>query len=298
MGKNFSIVLCGLTAKDVRMVQIVLARAPSMNLKHRFSVIDHAMDQYAHLALVDMQSPYGLSELAQVQARNPKVLQISISDDGRGGDTAFKLSRRSLLLELLRVVDAAAGSLTSTVSIAAQPSVSLPRRAESAVGSNESAALLVGRDPGLSGAATAKLAPLTALLVDDSAAVRSQLETALKRIGVDATLASNAEEALTHTQHRQFDLVFLDVIMPGKDGYQVCRDIKHNPYTRSTPVLMLTSRSSPFDRARGALAGCDTYLVKPIDLKTFYGAVDKVLLRTFRDDRSQMLARGYRPVAA
>jgi DNA-binding response OmpR family regulator len=57
---------------------------------------------------------------------------------------------------------------------------------------------------------------------------------------------------------------------------------------------MLTSRSSPFDRARGALAGCDTYLVKPITWQAFYEAVDRVLAKLFQNDRKLMAARGYR----
>ena len=60
------------------------------------------------------------------------------------------------------------------------------------------------------------------------------------------------------------------------------------------PVLMLTSRSSPFDRARGALSGCDSYLTKPITWDTFSQAVDKALMKSFRNDRAQMIARGYR----
>jgi DNA-binding response OmpR family regulator len=57
---------------------------------------------------------------------------------------------------------------------------------------------------------------------------------------------------------------------------------------------MLTSRSSPFDRARGALSGCDSYLIKPITWDTFSQAVDKALMKSFRNDRAQMIARGYR----
>lgn len=93
---------------------------------------------------------------------------------------------------------------------------------------------------------------------------------------------------------RSYDLAFLDVVMPGTDGYELCRKIKHNPYTRLMPVLMLTSRSSPFDRARGALSGCDSYMTKPITWDTFRQAVDKALLKHFRNDRARMLARGYR----
>ncbi len=95
-------------------------------------------------------------------------------------------------------------------------------------------------------------------------------------------------------QHNSYNLAFLDVVMPGTDGYELCRKIKHNSDTRLMPVLMLTSRSSPFDRARGALSGCDSYLTKPITWDTFSQSVDKALMKAFRNDRSQMIARGYR----
>jgi two-component system cell cycle response regulator len=59
------------------------------------------------------------------------------------------------------------------------------------------------------------------------------------------------------------------------------------------PVVMLTSRSSPFDRARGMLAGCDSYLTKPITWDEFRTALDRALLKSVRNDRSKLTARGY-----
>ena len=61
---------------------------------------------------------------------------------------------------------------------------------------------------------------------------------------------------------------------------------------------MLTSRSSPFDRARGALAGCDAYLVKPISAQIFFGTIDKILVRYFQNNRTLLAARGYRAAAS
>ena len=112
--------------------------------------------------------------------------------------------------------------------------------------------------------------------------------------GIASDQADSAEAAMRRLEHGAYDLAFLDVVMPGTDGYELCRKIKHNNYLRAMPVLMLTSRSSPFDRARGALSGCDSYLVKPITWDIFSQAVDKALLKHFRNDRAQMIARGYR----
>jgi twitching motility two-component system response regulator PilG len=72
-----------------------------------------------------------------------------------------------------------------------------------------------------------------------------------------------------------YDIIFLDVILPGADGYQVCKHIKKNPLLKQTPVVMLTSKASPFDRVRGSLAGCDTYLTKPVDYQEFKQVLEK-----------------------
>ncbi|TXH76255.1 MAG: response regulator [Lysobacteraceae bacterium] len=130
--------------------------------------------------------------------------------------------------------------------------------------------------------------------MDDSLTVREQMREALERLGIICDQADSAEAAMRLLENHNYNLAFLDVVMPGTDGYELCRKIKQNAYTRLMPVLMLTSRSSPFDRARGALSGCDSYLTKPITWDTFSQAVDKALMKHFRNDRAQMIARGYR----
>jgi twitching motility two-component system response regulator PilG len=112
-----------------------------------------------------------------------------------------------------------------------------------------------------------------ALLVDDSPTVRRQLAVALQRMGVGSEGVGSAAEALDALAKRRYELVFVDVIMPVMDGYQLTRAIKREPATRGTPVVILTSRSSPFDLARGALAGCNSYLVKPVALQSLRDTV-------------------------
>jgi len=114
------------------------------------------------------------------------------------------------------------------------------------------------------------------LVVDDSPTVRKQLELVLRGRDVEATLVATGEHALDAIAQREFDLVLLDVVLPGTDGYQVCKAIKKGLGKR-TPVVMLTSRSSPFDRLRGSLAGCDSYLVKPASQADFEAVLNKYL---------------------
>lgn len=104
------------------------------------------------------------------------------------------------------------------------------------------------------------------LVVDDNATVRMFMKAKLAPFGFEVDYAETGEEAVGLTGSREYACVFLDVVLPGIDGYQVCKLIKGNKQAiKKTAVVMLTSRSSPFDKLRGSLAGCDEYLTKPLD---------------------------------
>ncbi|HEY9050003.1 MAG TPA: response regulator [Gammaproteobacteria bacterium] len=121
----------------------------------------------------------------------------------------------------------------------------------------------------------------TAMVVDDSQPVRKQLEIELKMMGAKVELAENGEQALALSRDRIYDIIFLDVVMPGMDGYKVCKSLKKDSRSKNTPVIMLTGKSSPFDKVKGTLSGCDTYLTKPL-----------------RHEEFQTIARKYIPDAA
>ncbi len=103
------------------------------------------------------------------------------------------------------------------------------------------------------------------LVVDDSPAVREFMAKKLKQFNVNADFAASGEEAIGKTAQRVYLVVFLDVVMPGADGYQVCRVIKSTKAERRPSIIMLTSRDGTFDKIRGKMAGCDSYLTKPVD---------------------------------
>jgi twitching motility two-component system response regulator PilG len=106
----------------------------------------------------------------------------------------------------------------------------------------------------------------TVLVVDDNASVRMFMKAKLAPFNFEVDFAETGEEAVGLTGSREYTCVFLDVVLPGIDGYQVCKMIKANKQAmKKTAVVMLTSRSSPFDKLRGSLAGCDEYLTKPLD---------------------------------
>jgi CheY-like chemotaxis protein len=137
--------------------------------------------------------------------------------------------------------------------------------------------------------ATAKAVPLRAaprprqitdsvLVVDDNATVRKFMEAKLAPFGFSADFAETGEQAVGLTGAKEYTCVFLDVVLPGIDGYQVCKLIKSNKQAvKRTAVVMLTGRSSPFDKLRGSLAGCDEYLTKPVDENRLLEVVAKFL---------------------
>jgi CheY-like chemotaxis protein len=102
------------------------------------------------------------------------------------------------------------------------------------------------------------------LVVDDSLPVRIQMKEALQGLAKTVDFAHDAEQAMILIDNCKYDVIFLDVILPGKDGYEVCRYIRNHKMQRQTPVIMLTGNSAPADRIKGNLAGCDTYLIKPV----------------------------------
>jgi CheY-like chemotaxis protein len=118
------------------------------------------------------------------------------------------------------------------------------------------------------------------LIVDDSPSVRRQLALALQHMGIDSEGVGDAQEALDVLISRRYDLAFVDVMMPDIDGYKLTKRIKKEKSLKGMPIIILTSRSSPFDLARGALAGCNSYLVKPVSLQSLRTTVSRHLLKT------------------
>jgi two-component system, cell cycle response regulator len=117
------------------------------------------------------------------------------------------------------------------------------------------------------------------LVVDDSATARKQIELVLLDMGLQPHCVVSGEQALEAIENYYFELILLDVVLPGTDGYQVCKAIKKNPRTRNIPVVMLTSKATQFDRIRGKFAGCDTYLTKSLDRAAFTAVMNEYLAR-------------------
>ncbi|MDE0809956.1 MAG: PleD family two-component system response regulator [Alphaproteobacteria bacterium] len=139
--------------------------------------------------------------------------------------------------------------------------------------------------------------PARVLVVDDVLLNVKLLEAKLSKEYFDVLSAYDGPEALRVIEENRPDLILLDVMMPGMDGFEVCRRIRGNPATMHLPVVMVTALTDPSDRVKGLEAGADDFLTKPVDDVALFARV-RSLLRLkmmmdewlLREQTSQQLA--------
>jgi len=119
----------------------------------------------------------------------------------------------------------------------------------------------------------------TVLLVEDDPGARQGLELALRRLGYGVHPAASGEAALDGIREATVDVVVLDVMLPGLDGFEVCRRLRRNS---DVPVIMLTARGDDFDIVGGLEAGADDYVVKPVEPRVLDARIRAVLRRMAR----------------
>jgi len=115
-----------------------------------------------------------------------------------------------------------------------------------------------------------------ALVVDDSAAIRKQLELELRETAITADYAVCGKDALEMLDKNDYDLIFLDIIMPDLNGYEVCKLLRKKPNYKRTPVIMLSGKTEPLDEVEGILAGATTYLLKPVKHELFQKTLTRI----------------------
>lgn len=114
---------------------------------------------------------------------------------------------------------------------------------------------------------------LKVMVIDDSKTIRRTAENLLVKEGCQVVTASDGFEALAKIAEHRPDLIFVDIMMPRLDGYQTCALIKSNQEFKKTPVIMLSSKDSIFDKARGRIVGSEKYLTKPFTKDDLLGAI-------------------------
>jgi len=223
--------------------------------------------QPVSLYLVDGEDATAMNEFRAVRSRFPApAVLVGANDHGTGLPVTRRPMQWARLLQCfddaLQAPAAGADGYEKTMVV-------------SRSGSRAAPAAAAARPP-----VRAKQITDAVLVVDDNATVRKFMEAKLAPFGFSADFAETGEQAVGLTGAKEYTCVFLDVVLPGIDGYQVCKLIKSNKQAvKRTAVVMLTGRTSPFDKLRGSLAGCDEYLTKPVDENRLLEVVSKFLPR-------------------
>jgi two-component system, chemotaxis family, response regulator PixH len=121
----------------------------------------------------------------------------------------------------------------------------------------------------------------TALVIDDSLTEIQILCAYLQQIGIKVSTASSGEEALEKIDREQPSIIVLDVVLPGRSGFEICRELKTEIKTSKIPIIMCSTKGTDIDKFWGLKQGADAYLTKPVDREE--------LVRTVRgliEDRS------------
>jgi two-component system alkaline phosphatase synthesis response regulator PhoP len=128
-----------------------------------------------------------------------------------------------------------------------------------------------------------RMASKQILIVEDDSDIVELLTIHLRDLGCEVTAASSGHLGLNAAKSSAFDLIILDIMLPGLNGMEVCRKIRQAD--RQTPIMMLTARSEEIDKVMGLETGADDYLTKPFSIREFIARV-KVIFRRSEDHHS------------
>ncbi len=119
-----------------------------------------------------------------------------------------------------------------------------------------------------------------ALVVEDDINIAELLRLYLEKENFDVTIANDGDDGLEFALTINPDLILLDVMLPGKTGWQICREVRK---TSKVPIIMLTAKGETFDKVSGLEMGADDYMTKPFEVKELIARINAVLRRTEPD---------------
>lgn len=256
MDKVFKVGVFGLAPNEQNTLGSIFKLAASRS--RQYSLVSSADRASAEIVLVDADDANAISEWRSFSVHNANIPVVKVvkTPPPETSENEIFLRRPLTLKRVLEILD--------KVTIEAHKYV--PE-------------LVVGGEEVLDDAANAALqdavqsakgvsrSGVKALVVDDSLPVRKSMEIQLGLYGMEIDFAETGEEALDYVKKPDnvYDIIFLDLMLPGIDGYKVCKEIKSNKVSKNTPVVMLTGKGSRFDKLRGTMAGASVYLTKPVE---------------------------------
>lgn len=262
MDKIFTIGLFGLAPNERNTLGSIFKLAASRGT--RYDIV--ADPKTAQIVLVDIDDPAAIGEWKSYSVHHAKTPLVRVTRREATSTAEATYLRRPLTLK--RVIDTLQ-----------EVTISKFGHIEQSVGGedipDEAVAQIVKKrqqemaEKGPSG--------VKVLVVDDSLPVRKSMEIHLGIYSMEIDFAETGEQALELTENNVYNLIFLDLMLPGIDGYKVCKTIKTDKRSKNTPVVMLTGKGGRIDKLRGTMAGASVYLTKPVEPDELKEVVQKFL---------------------
>jgi twitching motility two-component system response regulator PilG len=270
MDKIFQVGVFGLTSNEQNTLGSIFKLAASRS--RQYNLVSASERASAEILIVDADDSNAVSEWRSFSVHNSSIPVVKVTKNAppaEAGNDAY-LRRPLTLKRVLEILD--------KVTIEAHKYIpELVIGGEEEPLDEEASAIL--RDAAQS-AGKASRSGIKALVVDDSLPVRKSMEIQLNLYGMNIDFAETGEEALEYIQKTVYDIIFLDLMLPGIDGYKVCKEIKSQKMSKNTPVVMLTGKGSRFDKLRGTMAGANVYLTKPVEQEKLKEVIGQFLPET------------------
>ncbi|MDD2722825.1 MAG: response regulator [Methylovulum sp.] len=254
--------------------------------KHRqFSLQPFLPQDLPDVLLVFGDADHYSTELNHLPAGHA-VKIVTVAKQPPAQDTYYHLPFPLVASRVLRVLDklsAADGMDSNLVKTKVDEGIKIPEAGQGAAKTE----LLVG--PVIDATSVAVTIPADVienqtlpqyrvLVVDDSLPMQKALALELEKLAasVHIDFAGSGEEALEQTAVKEYDFIFLDIMMPGIDGFETCSQMRNRPNMKKLPIIMLSAKTSPMDEVKGVISGCTTYLVKPIVHEEFQKVMQRI----------------------
>jgi len=262
MDKVFTIGLFGLAPNERNTLGSIFKLAASRGT--RYDIV--ADPKTAQIVLVDIDDPKAINAWKSFSVHHGKTPLVRVTRKAAVSTAQATYLRRPLTLK--RVIDTLQ-----------EVTISKFGHIEQSVGGEEIPDEAVAQIVKKQQEARAEQGPsgVQVLVVDDSLPVRKSMEIHLGIYSMDIDFAETGEQALEFTRDKVYNLIFLDLMLPGIDGYKVCKTIKSDKRSKNTPVVMLTGKGGRIDKLRGTMAGASVYLTKPVEPDELKKVVQKFL---------------------
>jgi len=257
MTKNLKVGLRGFSERDAEKFEKIFQATANRTRAYSIAKLTDKTD----LLIVDIDEKtfFDCKSVDALESDTP-IVTVGKSDKPQGSD--YHIKGLLLATRVIRVLD----------------QVEIPARGRHVLINGEQAPEAHGYAAD-AGGVQAKAGAYAVLVVDDSELMRKTIGLELNKASLPLSIdfAESGEQALAKAAAKAYDFIFLDVMMPGMDGYETCGEIRKIAGMKKTPIIMLSARTSPLDEVKGIMAGCTNYITKPIKSDEFQNMLDRIM---------------------